>query len=98
MTRSNGSTCSSAPPTASIPAVRRPGNGGAIVARGKQGEDFAALGKQFDDGDSSFRNGAGIGKKHGEIQPAECEEHLFAMKAGDIGTLSRRRMATMCSS
>ncbi len=58
-----------------------------IVARGKQNEDFAALVKQFDEGDSSFRNGAGIGKKRGEIQPVECEEHLFAMKAGDIGPI-----------
>jgi hypothetical protein len=58
-----------------------------IVARLKSGEDFAALCKQHDDGDASFRNGAGIGKKRGEIQPPDCEEHLFSMKAGDVGPI-----------
>jgi hypothetical protein len=58
-----------------------------IVGRAKQGEDFAAMCKQYDDGDSSLRNGAGIGKKRGEIRPVECEEPLFTMKAGDVGPI-----------
>lgn len=58
-----------------------------IVLRAKTGEDFAALVKQFDNGDSSLRNGEGIGQKRGEIKPAEVENAVFAIKAGEIGPI-----------
>lgn len=57
-----------------------------IAARAAKGEDFIALGKQYDDGDSSiYRQGAGLGSKRGEIRPPEVEEMLFRMREGDIG-------------
>lgn len=55
----------------------------ALLARIKQGEDFARLAKQYDDGDSSLRERAeGIGHKRGEIKPAEAEAVLWGMKPG----------------
>ncbi len=58
-----------------------------LVERLRHGEDFLTLAKQFDDGDSIIRQGAGIGHKHGEIQPPDCEPALFEMKPGDVGIL-----------
>lgn len=58
-----------------------------IYARLKKGEDFLALANEFDDGIGKSQGGAGIGKKHGEIQPPDCEEALFEMKPGEVGLL-----------
>jgi parvulin-like peptidyl-prolyl isomerase len=56
-----------------------------IAQRAKAGEDFAALVKQFDHGDSSLRNGEGLGTKRGEIRPAQAEPVVFALKPGEVG-------------
>jgi parvulin-like peptidyl-prolyl isomerase len=58
-----------------------------IAQRARKGEDFALLVKQFDDGDSSFRNGEGYGQRQGEIKPLECEKVLFEMKDGDVALI-----------
>jgi parvulin-like peptidyl-prolyl isomerase len=56
-----------------------------LAARARKGEDFAQLVKQYDQGDSSYRNGEGYGRRRGEIKPPGAEAPLFQMKAGDIG-------------
>ncbi len=56
-----------------------------IATRARAGGDFVALCKQHDDGDSTLRNGAGIGRKRGEIQPPEIEAYLFRMPEGEVG-------------
>jgi len=56
-----------------------------IAGKAKSGADFVVLCKANDDGDSTLRNGAGIGRKHGEIQPAPLESYLFRMPEGEIG-------------
>jgi peptidyl-prolyl cis-trans isomerase C len=59
-----------------------------IVARLRLGQDFVALSKQFDQGDSSLRaNSLGIGHKRGEIRPPEVEATLVALKEGEIGPI-----------
>lgn len=55
-----------------------------LAARARNGEDFARLVKEYDQGDSSWRNGDGFGRRRGEIRPPEAEQVLFEMKAGDI--------------
>lgn len=47
---------------------------------------FAELTK-YDDGDSKFRGGAGMGNRKGEIKPAELEPILFKLKDGEIGPI-----------
>ena len=49
----------------------------------KGGFDFAALAKKFGHGDSALRDGAGLGSKRGEFHPAELEETILALKAGE---------------
>lgn len=56
-----------------------------IAAEAREGADFIKLVKQYDQGDSSYRDGEGVGHRHGEIRPAELEPMLFEMKEGDIG-------------
>jgi peptidyl-prolyl cis-trans isomerase SurA len=56
-----------------------------LSARAQNGEDFGKLVKEFDQGDSSYRDGDGFGRRRGEIRPVEAEPVLFQMKAGDIG-------------
>jgi parvulin-like peptidyl-prolyl isomerase len=58
-----------------------------LVVRARNGEDFAKLVKEFDQGDSSYRNGEGFGKRRGEIRPVEAEPVLFQLKSGDIGPI-----------
>jgi peptidyl-prolyl cis-trans isomerase SurA len=58
-----------------------------IAQRARAGEDFAALVKQFDNGDSSLRNGEGLGQKRGEIKPPQAEPVLFSLQAGEVGPL-----------
>ena len=58
-----------------------------IIQRSKDGEDFTKLSAQFDNGDSSYRNGEGLGKRRGEVRPVEAEKYLFTMKDGEIGPI-----------
>ncbi len=58
---------------------------GQIAARARAGADFMALVKQHDQGDSSYRNGEGEGRRRGEIRPPELEPILFQLREGDIG-------------
>jgi peptidyl-prolyl cis-trans isomerase SurA len=58
-----------------------------LRARAAAGEDFAALAKQFDDGDSKLRNGDGLGSKRGEIAPPQVESAVWSLKAGQVGPL-----------
>lgn len=56
-----------------------------LMQRVRQGEDFAKLSYEFDNGESGrFRKGAGQGHKHGEIFPPEAEPMLFQMHEGDM--------------
>ncbi|VTR98340.1 peptidylprolyl isomerase [Tuwongella immobilis] len=56
-----------------------------VISRARQGEDFVAMVKQYDHGDSSFREGLGLGNKRGEIRPAEVETLVFSLKPGEVG-------------
>ncbi len=58
-----------------------------VVAKARQGEDFLKLVAQFDNGDSSYRNGEGYGHHHAEIKPPEAEPYLFKMTEGEIGPI-----------
>ncbi len=58
-----------------------------IVARLRKGENILELCKQYDDGNAVNQEGAGIGRKRGEIQPPDCEEHLFSLRPGDVGPI-----------
>jgi peptidyl-prolyl cis-trans isomerase SurA len=58
-----------------------------VAAKARKGADFVALCKEHDDGDSTLRNGSGIGHKRGEIKPAEIEPFLFRLPEGDIGPI-----------
>jgi len=54
-----------------------------LVSKCRTEADFAKL-LPFDDGDSKYRNGEGMGSRRGEIKPPELEETLFRMKVGDM--------------
>jgi peptidyl-prolyl cis-trans isomerase SurA len=58
-----------------------------LAQRARNGDDFARLVEQFDDGDSKLRKGEGEGRKRGEIRPAEAEPVLFSLKEGEVGPL-----------
>jgi parvulin-like peptidyl-prolyl isomerase len=55
-----------------------------LIARCRTDQDFAKL-VQYDDGDSKFRGGEGLGSRKGEIRPPEVENVLFQLKEGQIG-------------
>jgi parvulin-like peptidyl-prolyl isomerase len=55
-----------------------------LVARSRAGEDFSKL-IQYDDGDSKYRGGEGLGNFPGQIKPPELENYLFSMMEGEIG-------------
>jgi parvulin-like peptidyl-prolyl isomerase len=56
-----------------------------LVQRARQGDDFAKLSAEFDNGESGmYRKGAGKGTKRGEIFPREAEAPLFKMQDGDM--------------
>jgi hypothetical protein len=56
----------------------------AILARMRRGEPMGQLlADHLDDGDSSLRDGRGLGRKHGEIKPVEAEGPLFQLKDGE---------------
>jgi parvulin-like peptidyl-prolyl isomerase len=56
-----------------------------LSARARNGEDFSKLVKEYDQGDSSYRNGEGFGKRRGEIRPVQAEAVLFQMQPSEIG-------------
>lgn len=58
----------------------------AIAEKGRAGskEDFGKLVNEYDNGDSKLRQGAGEGKRRGEISPREAEEALFSLKDGEV--------------
>jgi len=58
-----------------------------LAQRIRNGEDMVKLVEQYDNGDSTLRNGAGLGAKRGEIQPPEAEAVLFSLKEGEVGPL-----------
>jgi parvulin-like peptidyl-prolyl isomerase len=55
-----------------------------LIGQCRTGEDFAKL-IQYDDGDSKFRNGAGLGTHKGDIKPPEVENVVFRLREGQIG-------------
>lgn len=60
-----------------------------LAQRVRQGEDFAKLSEQFDDGDGKLRRGEGIGRKPGEIKPPEAEPLLLSLKENDVAVLEQ---------
>jgi peptidyl-prolyl cis-trans isomerase SurA len=55
-----------------------------VLARMRRAEPIAQLlADHLDDGDSSLRDGRGLGRKHGEIKPVEAEGPLFQLKDGE---------------
>jgi parvulin-like peptidyl-prolyl isomerase len=58
-----------------------------LAAKARTGADFPNLVAQYDNGDSSYRNGEGYGHRKGEIKPTEAEPQLFQMRDGDIGSI-----------
>jgi peptidyl-prolyl cis-trans isomerase SurA len=58
-----------------------------LAERARGGEDFAKLAEQYDNGDSRFRKGEGIGSKRGEIKPPEAENILFQLKEGETAVV-----------
>ncbi len=58
-----------------------------LAERARGREDFAKLAEKYDNGDSSFRKGEGIGAKRGEIKPPEAENVLFQLKDGETAVV-----------
>jgi parvulin-like peptidyl-prolyl isomerase len=56
-----------------------------LMNKARAGEDFTQLVSKYDQGDSSYRNGEGIGHRKGEIKPLEAEPILFQMREGEVG-------------
>jgi parvulin-like peptidyl-prolyl isomerase len=56
-----------------------------VRALAAAGQDFPTLAKQYDHGDSHLRNGAGLGRKRGEVVPQQVEPAVWALKAGEVG-------------
>lgn len=59
----------------------------AVRAQAAAGADFAALSKQHDHGLAGGQGGEGIGTKRGEVQPADVEPTVWALKAGEVGAV-----------
>jgi hypothetical protein len=57
-----------------------------LVRRAQGGEDFIRL-LQYDNGDSSYRRGEGIGHLRGEIRPIEAEPVLFGLRDGEAAAV-----------
>lgn len=63
-----------------------------LLGRARQGEDFAKLSWEFDNGTSGrYRKGDGEGRKRGEIRPQEAEKTLFEMRDGEVRIIQRSR-------
>jgi parvulin-like peptidyl-prolyl isomerase len=58
-----------------------------LAERVRQGEDFAKLAQDKDDGYSGVRKGEGIGAKRGEIKPPEVETTLFQLHDGELSVV-----------
>jgi peptidyl-prolyl cis-trans isomerase SurA len=59
-----------------------------LAQRVRSGEEIPKLvAAGYDDGDSTLRQGAGIGSKRGDISPREAEPLLFLMKPGEVAVL-----------
>jgi hypothetical protein len=53
-----------------------------LLNRVIQGDDFAKLAAEYDQGDSKLRGGFGFGEERGKIFPPELEAPVFSMKQG----------------
>lgn len=53
-----------------------------LLNRVIQGDDFAKLAAEYDQGDSKLRGGFGFGEERGKIFPPELEGPVFSMKQG----------------
>jgi parvulin-like peptidyl-prolyl isomerase len=56
-----------------------------LADQARKGADFVKLVKEHDDGDSTLRDGDGVGSKRGEIKPAQAEAILFRLADGQVG-------------
>jgi PPIC-type PPIASE domain len=56
-----------------------------LVDQARKGADFVKLVKDNDDGDSTLRDGDGVGSKRGDIKPVEAEPILFNLTDGQVG-------------
>jgi len=68
----------------SVAAVRSVAE--SLIQQVRGGAEFATL-LRYDDGDSKSRGGLGFGTRKGEIKPAELEQYLFKMQAGQVGPI-----------
>jgi parvulin-like peptidyl-prolyl isomerase len=59
----------------------------AVADKARRGGDFLQLVAQFDNGDSTYRNGEGYGHHRGEIKPSDAEPLLFKMADGEVGPI-----------
>jgi hypothetical protein len=59
----------------------------AVQQKAAGGADFLALVKEHDHGVAARQNGEGIGQKRGEIRPADVEETVWSLKAGQVSGL-----------
>jgi parvulin-like peptidyl-prolyl isomerase len=62
-----------------------------VAAQARQGEDFVALCRKYDDGTSADQQAVGKGSRRGEIRPFEVENYLFQMTNGQIGPIVELR-------
>ncbi len=58
-----------------------------VLQKASLGADFPALAKTYDDGLSGPQGGLGIGNERGQIQPADVESTVWALKVGEVGGL-----------
>ncbi|HSQ56524.1 MAG TPA: peptidyl-prolyl cis-trans isomerase [Gemmata sp.] len=56
----------------------------AICKQAVAGADFVQLAKKYDNGLAAGTNGVGIGSRRGEIQPADVEPTVWALRPGEV--------------
>ncbi len=56
----------------------------AVRQQAAAGADFAALSKEHDHGLAGQQGGEGVGQKRGEIQPADVEPAVWALRPGEV--------------
>lgn len=56
----------------------------ALAQQANSGADFAALALKYDEGFAKQQKGFGTGEKRGEVQPADLEETVWALKPGQV--------------
>jgi parvulin-like peptidyl-prolyl isomerase len=59
----------------------------AVASKNGPAADFAALAKQYDNGLAVGTGGVGIGSKRGQIQPADVEPAVWALKPGEVSSV-----------